>query len=130
MPDEIKKILRELKKGLVKIYGDQLKAVYLFGSYARGEAHPPDSDIDVMIVLKGEFDYWAMDNLCSEFVADLSLEHDVVISRVPSPILPIVAKASRRLRRPLVLFVVGDMQTQSDAVRYSRGLRWLFYAER
>ncbi|OIN95539.1 MAG: hypothetical protein AUJ21_02905 [Anaerolineae bacterium CG1_02_58_13] len=81
MPDEIKKILRELKKGLVKIYGDQLKAVYLFGSYARGEAHPPDSDIDVMIVLKGEFDYWAMDNLCSEFVADLSLEHDVVISR-------------------------------------------------
>ena len=81
MPDEIKKILRELKKGLVKIYGDRLKAVYLFGSYARGEAHPPDSDIDVMIVLKGEFDYWAMDKLCSRFVANLSLEYDVVISR-------------------------------------------------
>jgi len=81
MPDNIKKILGELKQGLVNIYGERLKAVYLFGSYARGDARPPDSDIDVMIVLKGEFDYWAMDDLCSEFVADLSLEHDVVISR-------------------------------------------------
>jgi len=81
MPNNIRKILRELKKGLVKIYDDQLKAVVLFGSYARGEGRAPDSDIDVMIVLKGEFNYWAMDDLCSEFIADLSLEHDVVISR-------------------------------------------------
>jgi predicted nucleotidyltransferase len=35
MPNNIKRILRELKKGLVEIYGDQLKAVYLFGSFAR-----------------------------------------------------------------------------------------------
>lgn len=81
MPDEIQKILRELKQGLRKIYGEKLKAVILFGSYARGDAHPPDSDIDVMVVLKGEFDYWAMNKLVSEFVADLSLKYDVVISR-------------------------------------------------
>jgi predicted nucleotidyltransferase len=81
MPDDIKKILRELKNGLQKIYGEQLKAVILFGSYARGDAHPPDSDIDVMIVLKGEFDYWAMNKLASKIVADLSLKYDVVISR-------------------------------------------------
>ena len=41
MSDDIKKILRELKKGLVEIYGDQLKAVYLYGSYARGDAPRP-----------------------------------------------------------------------------------------
>lgn len=80
MHDEIRKILDELKQGIQKIFGDRLKTVILFGSYARGDAHPPDSDIDVMIVLKGEFDYWDMDKLCSEFVADLSLKHDVVIS--------------------------------------------------
>jgi predicted nucleotidyltransferase len=80
MSDDIKKILDELKKGLQKIYGEKLKSVILFGSYARGDARPPDSDIDVMIVLKGEFDYWAMDRLCSEFVADLSLKYDVVVS--------------------------------------------------
>src|SRR6266545_39503 len=80
MPRNIKKILRELKKGLAEIYGDQLKAVILFGSFARGEGRLPDSDIDVMIVLRGEFDYWKMDKLSSEFVAALSLENDVVIS--------------------------------------------------
>lgn len=80
MPNNIKKILRELKKGLVEIYGDQLKAVYLFGSFARGEGRLPDSDIDVMIVLNGEFDYWEMDKRSSELVANLSLENDVLIS--------------------------------------------------
>ena len=81
MTDDIEKILRELKNGLVEIYGDQLKAVYLYGSYARGDAHPPDSDIDVMIVLKGEFDYWEASKRSSELIASLSLENDVVISR-------------------------------------------------
>jgi uncharacterized protein len=81
MPRNIKKILRELKKGLAAIYGDQLNAVILFGSYARGDAHPPDSDIDVMIVLKGEFDYWKVSKRSSEFIASLCLENDVVVSR-------------------------------------------------
>lgn len=80
MPRNIKKILRELKKGLTEIYGEQLKSVILFGSYARGDARPPDSDIDVMIVLMGEFNYWEMYKRASEFVAALSLEHDVLIS--------------------------------------------------
>ncbi|MBV6400265.1 MAG: hypothetical protein CNIPEHKO_00548 [Anaerolineales bacterium] len=80
MPDKIKKILRELKQGLVEIFGDQLKAVYLFGSFARGEGKLPDSDIDVMIVLNGEFDYWKEDRRSSDLVAALSLENDVLIS--------------------------------------------------
>ena len=82
MVTNIKNILRELKRGLVAIYGDQLKAVVLFGSYARGDAHPPDSDIDVMLVLKGEFKYREVQKRSSEFVAALCLEHEVVISRV------------------------------------------------
>ena len=81
MPNNIKKILRELKKGLVKIYGDQLKAVYLFGSFARGEGKLPDSDIDVMIVLNGEFNHRETRKLSIDFVASLCLENDVVISR-------------------------------------------------
>jgi len=59
MPGNIKKILRKLKEGLAEVYGDQLKAVILFGSFARGEGHLPDSDMDVMVVLKGEFNYVA-----------------------------------------------------------------------
>lgn len=82
MPAQVKKLLRKLKKGLTGIYSGQLNAVYLFGSYARGEAHPPDSDIDVMIVLNGEFNYWEVEKRSSELVASLCLENDVVISRI------------------------------------------------
>ena len=81
MPNNIKKILRELKKGLVEIYGNQLKAVYLFGSFARGDGHLPNSDIDVMIVLKGEFNYREVQKRSIDFVASLCLEYDVVITR-------------------------------------------------
>lgn len=82
MSQNISKILQQLKEGLTVIYGDQLKAVYLFGSYARGDAHPPDSDIDVMIVLKGNFDYAEVEKRSSEFIASLCLENDVLISWV------------------------------------------------
>lgn len=82
MPNQIKKILRQLKRGLVEIYGDQLKAVYLFGSFARGEGRLPDSDIDVMIVLKGDFDFAEVEKQSSDFIASLCLQHDVLISWV------------------------------------------------
>lgn len=80
MPKTIRKVLRELKKGLLHIYGDKLSAVYLFGSYARGEGRPPNSDIDVMIVLKGMFDHSEIQKYSADFIASLCLEHDVVIS--------------------------------------------------
>ena len=82
MPPQIKVLLRQMKKGLAEIYGSQLNSIYLFGSYARGEAHPTDSDIDVMIVLNGEFNYWEVEKRSSELVASLCLANEVVISRV------------------------------------------------
>ena len=82
MPPQIKRLLHQLKKGLAEIYGSQLNDLYLFGSYIRGDARPPDSDIDVMIVLNGEFNYWEVEKRSSELVASLCLENEVVISRV------------------------------------------------
>ena len=46
----VNKILKELNQGLKLLYGDKLKGVFLFGSYARGE-QDPESDFDVLIVL-------------------------------------------------------------------------------
>jgi len=80
MPRHIKKLLKELKDGLVRIYADELKAVYLYGSYARGEASS-DSDIDVLVVLKGNFNYIEMLKRSEDFTISLCLENDVVISR-------------------------------------------------
>ena len=73
-------ILRTLRQELAKALGSQLERVVLYGSRARGDARP-DSDIDVLIVVKGEVDYPDLMERTSEIVASLSLEHDVVISR-------------------------------------------------
>jgi len=80
MPTRIKKLLKEFKQGLVRIYGKRLKAIYLYGSYARGEARP-DSDIDVLLVIKDDFNYIEMLKRSDNFAVSLSLENDVVISR-------------------------------------------------
>jgi uncharacterized protein len=74
-------ILSHLRKELALIFGEQLVAVYLYGSQARGDAKP-DSDIDVMIVLRDAFDYFKVIERVSEITSRLSLEYNTVISCV------------------------------------------------
>ena len=56
-----------------------LKDVYLYRSQARRDARS-DSDIDILIVLNGDFDYGEVLNRTIDLTADLSLEYDVVVS--------------------------------------------------
>ncbi len=81
MATDIRPILKKLKKGLLQIYGDRIDRILLYGSRARGD-NRPDSDIDILIVLKDDFNYSEMLRLSSDLAASLSLENDVVISRV------------------------------------------------
>ncbi|HZD40349.1 MAG TPA: nucleotidyltransferase domain-containing protein [Terriglobales bacterium] len=77
----IRQLLLELKSELGSIYREQLKGVYLFGSYARGEADP-ESDLDVLVVLQA-FDRYAQEvDRTGALAADLSLKHGVSISLV------------------------------------------------
>lgn len=71
--------MKELKEGLVRIYGDRLKGVYLYGSYARGD-YRPGSDVDVMILLKNYKYYWNEQSKISRLASDVSLEYDVTVS--------------------------------------------------
>ncbi len=80
MTTNIRPILKKLKKGLMQIYGDQVDSIMLYGSRARGDERP-DSDIDILVVLKDDFNYSEMLRLSSDLAASLSLENDVVISR-------------------------------------------------
>ena len=80
MPANIRKVLSKLKKELLRIYGENVQSIILYGSRARGDARA-DSDIDILVVLKNDFNYSEMLRLSSELVASLSLENDVVISR-------------------------------------------------
>ncbi|MEA3239029.1 MAG: nucleotidyltransferase domain-containing protein [Candidatus Bipolaricaulota bacterium] len=78
---KIKNVIQEYSQGLRKIFGDQLLDVLLYGSFARGEGRE-DSDIDIVCVLRSPFDYNEAMQRSSQLTANLSLENDVVLSRV------------------------------------------------
>lgn len=79
VPAHIRNLMKELKEGLLRIYGDNMKAVYLYGSYARGD-YRSGSDVDVMILLKDYGNYWKELHRSSDYVSDISLEYDVTVS--------------------------------------------------
>jgi uncharacterized protein len=81
---ELRQLLLVLKSSFQRIFGEQFDQMVLFGSHARGDARP-DSDIDVLVVLRDEFDYREAIARTSELVARLSLENDLVISTVFVP---------------------------------------------
>jgi predicted nucleotidyltransferase len=81
VPARIQKLLKELKEGLVSMYGDRLNGLYLYGSYARGD-YRKGSDVDVMILLKDYDNYWDELERSTELASDLSLKYDVTLSRL------------------------------------------------
>ena len=81
MPANIQKLLGELKSELIRMYGERLKGVYLYGSYARGE-NQPGSDVDVMIILSTYQRYGDEIKRTSEINAKLSLDYNLSVSRL------------------------------------------------
>ena len=79
--EKIAILLREVKAGLERLYGDRLKGVYLYGSYARGE-EDSESDIDLVVVLDQLDHYAAEVDRTGYLISEVSLKHGVSISRV------------------------------------------------
>ena len=81
MNPRIRTILADLRTRFVALYGDRLAKLILYGSQARGDAKP-DSDIDVLVVLKGAVSPGQEIERTGDIVSDVSLVHDTVISCV------------------------------------------------
>lgn len=78
---KIREVLTVLRHALGELYGDRLCGLYLFGSYARGEA-TPESDVDILVVLGSIADYGRERDRISFLTAPLALETELGISTV------------------------------------------------
>ncbi|MCJ7577476.1 MAG: nucleotidyltransferase domain-containing protein, partial [candidate division Zixibacteria bacterium] len=76
---DIEPILEEVKNSLRKIYGERLKEVILYGSYARGDA-TEDSDIDIIVLLDEIRDFDAELDTLFEVIGQVDFKYDTLIS--------------------------------------------------
>lgn len=89
-------IARAVTEELRVLYGGRLIRVLLFGSWARGDAHP-ESDIDLLVVLDHVESTWDEQQRMDEVLWRHSFENDTVISALP------VGEADLHRGRPVLI---------------------------
>jgi predicted nucleotidyltransferase len=75
-------VLSRFRAAVGEAYGDRLERVVLFGSRARGD-HKPDSDYDIAVFIKGDWDLWDELGVLAEITTDILSDTDAVISAKP-----------------------------------------------
>ena len=79
MEGTLQELLNELKDALQRVYGSNLRGVYLYGSYARNQ-EDVESDVDLLIILKEYKDFWEEVQRTGQLISDLSLKYNVSVS--------------------------------------------------
>lgn len=79
MNRKIKGILTGIKKYIAGIYGDKIKKIIIYGSYARGEA-TKDSDIDLLVVIDKSLEPLEVENALNEYLFQILLSNGELVS--------------------------------------------------
>ncbi len=94
---EIEQILKEFRTSLEDLYGQRLKNIILYGSWARKQA-TEDSDIDLAIVLGGNVLAGREIDRIIDIITDINLKFGVLIS-----VYPVSQKDYKTINSPLIL---------------------------
>jgi len=78
-------VIKTCKEILEQYYGDRFAGLILFGSQARGLAEA-GSDIDLLVLLQGPFDYFQEIWNLADLLYPLQLEADRLISVKPAAV--------------------------------------------
>ncbi len=97
MDDKIRTVLKQFKMELQKLYGERLKAVILYGSWARDEA-TEGSDIDLVVVLGGDVIPGKEIDRMIDVVTDILLDHGELLS-----LYPVSEKDYASVKSPLLI---------------------------
>jgi predicted nucleotidyltransferase len=81
-PFDPHQIARDVARDLRELYGDRLSSVLLFGSWARGDAHP-ESDIDLLVVLDRVDSVWDELRRMDPILWRHSFDNDTVVTALP-----------------------------------------------
>ena len=92
---EIEHLFPKIKDHIREIFRDRLHEVILYGSFANNQA-TSDSDIDIAVILKDDRPANEDREKLNDFISDLGLEANELIS-----ILPLCAKEIENSKWPL-----------------------------
>jgi predicted nucleotidyltransferase len=93
MSENVQRLLSELRSELQNLFGEKLKDIILFGSYARGD-YDKESDIDI-IALVDDTDLEKYNDKIIDIEVELTIKHGVM----PSILVENKAYFSRNPRR-------------------------------
>ena len=79
MNEKVKRILTEVKKYLIESFGDKIRQVILYGSYARGD-YNKDSDIDILIVVSDEANPVEVEESLNDLLFEILLNENELCS--------------------------------------------------
>jgi len=80
----IRSLVELVKRGLVDLYGDGIKKVLVYGSFARGNA-TDDSDIDMAVIVDASMSPSEVESSISDLLFEILIEDGELVSLIAIP---------------------------------------------
>jgi predicted nucleotidyltransferase len=97
MDTQVRQIVGEFVRRTQSLYGERLKRILVYGSYARNEA-TAESDIDLAVVLAGDVIPGKEIDRMIDIITDINLEYRVLLS-----VYPVSEENYRNVDSPLLI---------------------------